>query len=158
MRRPPGGDSRGGPDRDVEELAAGKGVKLRPALPEEGQLLWLWGVAAAGALLLWPFLPRLAGLLPGCPFKRLTGLPCLSCGTTRAALSLLRGDLAAAFRFNPISAAIGISFLAGGLLAPVWALLRWPVPDALPAATPARRVAGIAFLVAAWGWQVIRGI
>jgi hypothetical protein len=133
-------------------------VKLRPPLAEERQLLWLWGAAAAGAVLLWPLLPRLAGLLPGCPFKRLTGLPCLSCGTTRAALSLLRGDFSAAFHFNPLSAALGIVFVAGGLLAPVWALLRWPVPDALPAATPARRAAGIALLLAAWGWQVIRGI
>ena len=133
-------------------------MKLRPPLPEERQLLWLWGAAAAGTLLLWRFLPRLAGFLPGCPFRRLTGLPCLSCGTTRAALSLLRGDLAAAFHFNPLSTVLALAFLAGGILAPLWALLRWPVPDALPAATPARRAAGVAFLLAAWGWQVIRGI
>jgi 1,6-anhydro-N-acetylmuramate kinase len=96
--------------------------------------------------------------VPVCPFKRLTGLPCLSCGTTRAALALLRGDLAVAFHFNPLATALGAAFAAGGVLAPVWALLRWPVPDALPAATPVRRGLGIALLLAAWGWQVIRGI
>ena len=133
-------------------------MNVRPPLREERQLLWLWGAAAAGALLLWPSLPRLAGLLPGCPFRRLTGLPCLSCGTTRAALALLGGDLTAAFHFNPISAALGIAFVAGGLLAPVWALFRWPVPDALPTVPPAWRAAGIALLLAAWGWQMIRGI
>jgi hypothetical protein len=133
-------------------------MTFRRPLPEERQLMLLWGGAAAGALLLWPLLPGLTALFPPCPFKHLTGLPCLSCGTTRAALALLRGDVARAFAFNPLASALALSFLAGGTLAPAWALLRWPVPDALPAMSPARRGAAIAFLLAAWGWQVVRGI
>jgi hypothetical protein len=133
-------------------------MKLRPPLSGERQLLAFWGAAAGGALLFAPFLPRLARLVPGCPFRELTGLPCLSCGTTRAALSLLGGDLAAALRFNPLASVAGIAFLSGVVLAPLWLLLRLPVLDGLPEPTPLRRAAGIAFLVAAWGWQVIRGV
>ena len=133
-------------------------MKLRSPLPAERQLLGLWAAAAGGALLLFPLLPRLLRWVPGCPFKKMTGLPCLSCGTSRAALSLLGGDFASAFHFNPLASTAGVAFLAGVLLAPLWLLLRLPVPDVLPEPTPAWRAAGIAFLLAAWGWQVVRGI
>jgi hypothetical protein len=43
-----------------------------------------------------------AGWLPGCLFHRMTGLDCPGCGMTRAAHATLHGDLAAAFRFNPL--------------------------------------------------------
>jgi hypothetical protein len=39
---------------------------------------------------------------PGCWFRRLTGLPCPTCGATRSAFSLAHGDLTAAFRDNPL--------------------------------------------------------
>ncbi len=133
-------------------------MTLRAPLREERQLLLLWGAAVGGILLLGPALPGLARFLPRCPFKELTGLPCLSCGSTRAALALLRGDIGAALQTNPLAAVSSIAFVGGGIVAPLWAALRLPVPDALPAATPARRAAAVAFLLAAWGWQIARGI
>jgi hypothetical protein len=133
-------------------------MAFRGPLREERQLLLLWGAAAGGVLLLWAALPGVARFFPRCPFKVLTGLPCLSCGSTRAALALLRGDAAAAFHFNPLSSALGIGFVVGGLVAPAWAFFRWPVPGSFPAMTAARRAALVAFLLAAWGWQIARGI
>jgi hypothetical protein len=38
-----------------------------------------------------------------CPFALVTGVPCPGCGMTRASLALLHGDLAAAFRLQPLS-------------------------------------------------------
>ncbi len=38
----------------------------------------------------------------GCPMRLLTGLPCPGCGMTRAWLSVLRLDFAAAFAFHPL--------------------------------------------------------
>jgi len=37
-----------------------------------------------------------------CSFKSLTGIPCLSCGMTRSATSLVSGDLLLAFKLNPL--------------------------------------------------------
>jgi Protein of unknown function (DUF2752) len=57
-----------------------------------------------------------ASWLPGCMLHRLTGLHCPGCGMTRAAHATLGGDLAAAFRFNPLGmvllplAIVGIGF------------------------------------------------
>ena len=133
-------------------------MTLRAPLREERQVLLLWGAVACGIVLFWPALPGLARFLPRCPFKELTGLPCLGCGSTRAALALLRGDVGAALGANPLAALGGILFVAGGFLAPLWAVLRLPVPDSLPVATAGRRAAGIALLLAAWAWQVARGI
>ena len=59
-----------------------------------------------GALLL--ALGVVAAALPGiengpvvCPFRAVTGLPCPTCGLTRAAHSLMRGDLGRALAINP---------------------------------------------------------
>lgn len=38
----------------------------------------------------------------GCPFRFFFGICCPGCGITRASLSLLRLDFAAAFRYNPL--------------------------------------------------------
>lgn len=44
-----------------------------------------------------------AGLLGfGCPVQRLTGIPCPGCGLSRAAASVMRGDLAGALRMHPM--------------------------------------------------------
>lgn len=53
-----------------------------------------------------------------CMFKRLTGLPCATCGSTRAMLALAHGEPARAFTLNPMVCVL----LA---IAPVWLLLRW---------------------------------
>ena len=43
---------------------------------------------------------ELAGVT--CPIRWLTGISCAGCGMSRAWLSLLRGDLAAAFAYHPL--------------------------------------------------------
>ena len=72
-----------------------------------------------------------------CPLKRFTGIPCPTCGTTRACVALLKGDVAGAFGLNPLAT-------AALLLGPsVWWLSRgrtWPRAVrvfALAAAVPA---------------------
>jgi len=130
-------------------------VRLRPATREERQLAWLWGVLAAASLLLRPFWLLVAPLLPPCPFRALTGIPCLTCGTTHAAVAMLRGDLAAALAANPLAAAAGLMFLTGGVLAPLWALFRGRMP-VLPAPLPLWvRAALVVALLATWVWVIV---
>ena len=41
-----------------------------------------------------------------CPFRAATGLPCPTCGLIRSAGHILRGELAEAWRTNPLDAAV----------------------------------------------------
>src|SRR5438552_10603223 len=48
---------------------------------------------------------------PQCAFQAMTGLPCLTCGTTRSLLALGRFDLMRSFQFNPLAALVCISII-----------------------------------------------
>ena len=80
--------------------------------------------------------------MPQCMLRKLTGLPCPTCGCTRSLLAWSQLDLVGAFRFNPL-----FSSLLAGLL--VW-LAAWSV----------ERVSGVAFLgrwrAVAARWPVFR--
>jgi hypothetical protein len=104
-------------------------LHLRPANPTERQLAVLWGAAAASAVILRPLWIAIAPHLRGCTFRKLTGIPCPTCGTTRTALAMLDLDPCAAFAVNPLATLAGISFIVGGAVALVWALLRGPMPS-----------------------------
>ncbi len=43
-----------------------------------------------------------AGMILGCPIKRIFAVPCPGCGMTRACLSLLKLDFAAALHWHPL--------------------------------------------------------
>lgn len=65
------------------------------------ELLWLLvslGVFLGLAVWLTARLPT-----PQCAFHTLTGLPCLTCGATRAAWQFLHGHFAASLVFNPLA-------------------------------------------------------
>jgi ABC-type maltose transport system permease subunit len=42
-----------------------------------------------------------------CPMKRLTGLPCPTCGSTRAGLAMLTGEPLQAWLWNPLVVSVG---------------------------------------------------
>ena len=54
-----------------------------------------------------------------CPFLALTGWQCPLCGGTRMGAALLRGDVAAAYAFNPL---VLLALTVLGALAVVWAI------------------------------------
>ena len=58
--------------------------------------------AALGAWVLYTYAPTPDSLYPRCVFHLATGLDCPGCGSTRAMHQLLHGNVAAAFRLNPI--------------------------------------------------------
>ncbi len=41
-------------------------------------------------------------ILPPCPFRAVTGIPCPSCGTTRSLVHLAHGDIAGSLILNPL--------------------------------------------------------
>lgn len=79
-------------------------------------------IAAAVALVL---LGIAAAATPGheggpvvCPFRAVTGLPCPTCGTVRAAGLILRGHVGEGFRTNPLGTAAMI--VAAPLFLALW--------------------------------------
>lgn len=68
----------------------------------------------AGCIVLFTFNPEDVGFYPRCPSKMLTGYDCPGCGSLRGLHSLLHGDFAAAWRYNPaIFVAIFLLILIG---------------------------------------------
>ena len=51
-----------------------------------------------------------------CFFKTVTGLPCPSCGTTRAFGHLMHGDLTQALLTNPLGLLVGAMLAIGGVI------------------------------------------
>jgi len=82
--------------------------------------------ATAVAVVVFAVDPARVGLFPPCPLHHYTGLWCPGCGTTRALHQLLHGNVATAFRFNPLAISllpvIGYLFVRGeeDVLKPVW--------------------------------------
>jgi hypothetical protein len=57
---------------------------------------------AGGAVVLFLFDPSGNSYYPSCPLHELTGWSCPGCGSLRAMHQLTHGNIAAAFRFNPL--------------------------------------------------------
>ena len=115
-----------------------------------GALALAAGIRLAG--LAAPF----AGLMPGCAFKRITGIACATCGLTRCILALGQGRWVEAFHWYP-AAALLMMVLPGAAL---WDLRRaWrgdPYPH--PPEHPAFRIGVWIALAGVWVLQVARGI
>jgi hypothetical protein len=81
-----------------------------------------------------------------CLFRNITGLPCPTCGCTRGAMSLLRGDLRHAFAFNPLMFVVAVA-AAGHLAMRLLAgkAIRWELSPR------ERRIAWIASIAAVAG-------
>ena len=63
----------------------------------------LYGSIAIFALCVSRFIPDL-NLIPSCVFKNCTGLPCPTCGSSRAIVHLAHGDILSSIAMNPLTA------------------------------------------------------
>lgn len=129
---------------------------FRRAGPGDLTLAWLWAMVVAAALpLAWVLRPAAAAV--PCVFHTVTGLPCPTCGATRAAEALFAGRPLDALWMNPGVVLAGILFAAGGLAAPAWVRLRGPVPE-LGAPLPAwARLLAVGLVLANWTWVLVAG-
>ena len=93
-----------------------------------------------------------------CFFKLVTGLPCATCGSTRALGRLFHGDVAGAFGMNPLAAA-GMLGLLPWAAADLALMTRRKAPglELGPAAARVVRVAAVAAVFANWAYLVAAG-
>jgi hypothetical protein len=114
-----------------------------------GGVLLLAGAGAAVWLRLG--LPR-----PICHFHTLTGVPCPTCGSTRLVEALLRGELLAAFGWNPL-VFVGLSLVAlwavASVLVRVTGLPSWRL-RLTPRETLFVRLLAIVVILAGWGYVI----
>jgi len=97
-----------------------------------------------------------------CIFRTVTGIPCPSCGTSRAIIQLSQGDLWGSFLMNPF----GYIVAAGLLVLPFWLIfdLITKKSSLFDAIKPANRffsnriviVLGIALVLANWAWNLYK--
>lgn len=112
----------------------------------------MWLIAALCAVFYFVFDPLTVSFMPGCVFRRLTGLNCACCGSQRMLHALMHGDLAGAFHAN--------AFVT--LMLPVIAFLLWlkTRQSLLPRLykkiySPALIIVTVISLVA---WMIVRNI
>jgi len=130
-------------------------LRARPGAAPVGAILAACALVAIGIVAVL-HLDRLPFSL--CVFKAVTGVPCMTCGTTRALALLARLDLAGALSMNPLAAA-GV-LLLGPWAAADLALLpsgRALVLDLSPPAARVARIAVVAAVVLNWVWLVAAG-
>lgn len=117
----------------------------------------VWGGAVLLVVLLAPLAPWLASGLWACPLKELSGVPCPSCGTTRAALHLARLEVVEALVHYPLPTLGWMVFILGGTVAGVAALLHRPLPSIARPPTAFWWFLGAAVL-ANWGYSIATGV
>lgn len=81
-------------------------VLLKKRTPGEIEFGIIYGGMALVALFVVRFFPVMTTLAPSCVFKGLTGIPCPTCGGTRAAVHLAHGGVLASLGMNPLAAIV----------------------------------------------------
>ena len=125
---------------------------------DDNRVAWLWAVTAALACAARPIWLAVLPIVPACPWHRLTGFACPSCGTSRAVGRLLRLDVVGAIAMNPLAATAAIGFIIIGMIAPVWVALGGRIPEPAPGPKWGWGLALAAGLGLNWAWLVATGV
>lgn len=121
-----------------------------------------WDAFAGAGLLAWavalalPHLPVLQRIWPGCYFRSFFGLPCGTCGFTRAFVRGARLDLAGALEASPLGALLFYAWVVASLwIAATWIVrtVRLPRVRFHPLL---ERFGPLALFLANWGWLLWR--
>ncbi len=131
-------------------------MTTHPATKDERQLALLWLAAAVSAIVLRPLWLAAAPHLHACVFRSLTGIPCPSCGTTRAATAFLEGHLMTAFINNPLAALAGLLFVVGAPIAVIWTTAQWSVPSLSNPLPHWVRISAVCLIAANWMYLIVR--
>ncbi|HEY7725810.1 MAG TPA: DUF2752 domain-containing protein [Anaeromyxobacteraceae bacterium] len=90
-----------------------------------------------------------------CPFRAATGVPCATCGMTRAFVALAHGDVSRALAASPLGALLAAGAWAFALAAGLRLALGLPWPRLGAGAGRAAALVGLGALLANWAWLVV---
>ena len=95
---------------------------------------------------------------PVCYFKAFSGLPCPTCGSTRAMARLFAGDVGGALAMNPL-VTLGVLVILVWAVGDLLLLVRGRAlsVEVSPGTATVLRVAALALLVANWTYLVLVG-
>ncbi|HPR64683.1 MAG TPA: DUF2752 domain-containing protein [Thermoanaerobaculia bacterium] len=116
-------------------------------------------VAAAGLffLFIYPFLPL---HVRHCVFHQMTGYPCPTCGSTRAALTLLHGHPIQALAYNPLAILSGMALGVWGMASFFFEILgkrRFKLEMSKKEGN-LLRVSAILAILLNWAWLIYWGV
>lgn len=142
-------------DETLEARPPSVRVRGRRGAPPLGAIFGGLGVLAAAGV----FLLRLDRVpLTLCVFKGLTGLPCPTCGSTRALGRLFALDFAGALSMNPFTTLVAV-VVAGWAIADLLLLPRGQALDVevAPRLAFALRVGALGLFLASWAYLLASG-
>ncbi len=94
------------------------------------------------------------GWLPGCLFRRYTGIECPGCGMTRGTHAIFQGKFLEGFLYNPVGMILlPIALIACGIQAVGWARGK-----PLPFEIKSTRTLAIVMSVIVIGWWILRNL
>jgi hypothetical protein len=117
----------------VTDAAPAGGTSTRPSrfggsTSVQLRELRIIGAAMLGAAAVRPLMP--VEVVPPCPLRTITGIPCPMCGMTRGVTALVHGDFAHALLMNPASyVAVALALLllvqwrTKRVVIPVWVIV-----------------------------------
>lgn len=130
-------------------------MRMHKCIREPGQIEFgvIYGSIAALCVLAAKYLP-VAHVAPSCVFRGISGIPCPTCGGTRALLSLAKGNFIDAVALNPLVALLVAAALASCLYSVVSLLfdMRRMTFSLSEREKDGMRVAAVMIVLMNWGY------
>jgi hypothetical protein len=129
---------------------------LKKRAPDQIEFGIIYGGIALVVLGAGGLLPILS-VAPDCVFKVLTGIPCLTCGSTRSVVHLSHGDILSAFALNPLTTLCMISAILYLIYSLMSAAFNLPRISLLLTNTESNmiRAGALMLLLAQWTYLII---
>jgi Protein of unknown function (DUF2752) len=121
-------------------------------------------IAVAAAWAIAQFFHWLPNIFSLCLFKSITGLACPGCGTTRAGLALLDGNILAALETNPVGIITTIVLAVSALLFSYdvftgeKVLLTTAQKAERALKNPRVLISALTLILMNWSWSIVKGL
>ena len=101
-----------------------------------------------------------AAIYPGCPFRIITGIPCLTCGFTRSVLALRDGHFIRSLRMNPLLWVLTALIISWSVWSVVLRITKHHRPQITVSMDERKWVTGgiLLLLLLNWGYLIWAGI